>query len=360
MSVELIGRGSYGNVYRLKNNSNTSNYAIKRSRYSLDRSIIRSFLTEICFLSITDHPNILNLKDFKLGDKYIQYSMDLHPTNLQKLLFNLNNSKTILPTSVINKMLIDILSGLEYLHTNNIMHLDISDDNILLSENLKCSICDFGLSSIGVSEIKYHHSKLHDSKIILNYPVFKTPFASPEVLEENYYDFSSDIWAFGVLMHRVFKFGYIFKNLIRENQVEEINNYFEKCDCSREKYIIDQLKPREVDNEPLYLNVTDLTETHINIFISIFDDDRSNRPTAKQIKEEILKFETIDNTNGINFSRPELLDHRSVQNINMDLNNTAICRSFMDSVLNFDFYDDETSIEKYMDLKRRFGLVCQV
>ena len=110
MSVELIGRGSYGNVYRLKgNNSITQDYAIKRSRYALDKCIIRSFLTEICFLSITDHPNIVNLKDFKLGDKFIQYSMDLHPTNLQKLLFNLDNSKSFLPTSLINKILIDIM-----------------------------------------------------------------------------------------------------------------------------------------------------------------------------------------------------------------------------------------------------------
>ena len=357
MSVELIGRGSYGNVYRLKgNNSITQDYAIKRSRYALDKCIIRSFLTEICFLSITDHPNIVNLKDFKLGDKFIQYSMDLHPTNLQKLLFNLDNSKSFLPTSLINKILIDILSGLEYLHANNIMHLDISDDNILLNDNLKCSICDFGLSSIGVSENKYYYSRLNDGKIVLNYPVFKTPFASPEVLEENYYDFSSDIWAFGVLMHRVFKLGYVFKNLKREDQIEEINKYFEKCDCKREMYIIDQLKPREVDNEPLYLSVTDLTETHINIFTSIFEEDRSNRPTAKYIKEEILRFETINNSDGIN--RPEFLDHSTIQNINMDLNSTTINRSFMDSVLSFDFCDDKTSMEKYMDLKRRFCLAC--
>ena len=41
---------------------------------------------------------------------------------------------------------IDISSGMEYLHANNIFHLDIKAENVLLSERGRAKICDLGYS----------------------------------------------------------------------------------------------------------------------------------------------------------------------------------------------------------------------
>ena len=38
------------------------------------------------------------------------------------------------------------LSGLEYLHANNVVHRDLKPSNILVTKNFEVKICDFGLS----------------------------------------------------------------------------------------------------------------------------------------------------------------------------------------------------------------------
>jgi serine/threonine protein kinase len=41
---------------------------------------------------------------------------------------------------------IDISSGIEHIHAKKILHLDIKAENILLSEDCRAKICDFGFS----------------------------------------------------------------------------------------------------------------------------------------------------------------------------------------------------------------------
>ena len=41
-----------------------------------------------------------------------------------------------------------VLSGLSYLHSLNIMYRDMKPENILLDENGNCSLVDFGISKI--------------------------------------------------------------------------------------------------------------------------------------------------------------------------------------------------------------------
>ncbi len=276
--LKEIGKGAYGCVYSIAKNKE---FALKKLNDSnmRDSDMIRSILLEISSMSLLNHPNIMKCKGYTLNNRSIEYYMKRYPMSLMQFLNNFISKKKYIPTSIVNNMLIDILNGIDYLHINNILHLDISDDNIMLDENLKCVITDFGLSDITHPSIFFDNKQKKQK-----FPVFKNPFASPEVLNEDYYQSSSDIWAFGVLMARMFNYKYIFRNVNdRYKQKKDIVKFLAYNDKEKKEFITNWMEPREVDYDGVYTIDTDISPSHINILMAIFIKDIEYRPSAKKI-----------------------------------------------------------------------------
>mmetsp|Transcript_11454 Transcript_11454/g.35001 ORF Transcript_11454/g.35001 Transcript_11454/m.35001 type:complete len:411 (+) Transcript_11454:120-1352(+) len=86
-----------------------------------------------------------------------------------------------------------ILSGLKYLHDNDIAHRDLKPENIVMSigNNGKMypKLCDFGLS------------KLTDTLKPMRSTVGSPNFVAPEVILGKPYDVSIDIWSCGILIY---------------------------------------------------------------------------------------------------------------------------------------------------------------
>lgn len=93
-----------------------------------------------------------------------------------------------LKESVIRKYCKEILKGLEYLHSHNIIHRDIKGANILVDKIGSCKLTDFGGSKVISEEIKFNN-KLS----------FKgTPnWMAPETVKKCEYSRYSDIWSLG-------------------------------------------------------------------------------------------------------------------------------------------------------------------
>lgn len=90
---------------------------------------------------------------------------------------------------------LDILCGLEGCHENGVIHRDVKDDSIFVSENGLCKIGDFGVSKILKSS-----SKAEPMKGIPN-------FLAPEVyLGKESYTKSTDLYSLGIVLYRLLNY----------------------------------------------------------------------------------------------------------------------------------------------------------
>ena len=82
-----------------------------------------------------------------------------------------------------------ILDGMIYLHSKNIIHMDIKAANILVSSEGKVKLSDFGCSS----KLDFGQSKNDLIKTIKG----SLPRMAPEVISQTCYSLKSDIWSLG-------------------------------------------------------------------------------------------------------------------------------------------------------------------
>lgn len=83
------------------------------------------------------------------------------------------------------------LTGVEYLHTKNIIHRDLKLSNVFLDENLNVRIGDFGLATTA-----YVRTGLQEI-------VGTFTYCAPEVLNRKGASFSSDVWAVAVMTYKL-------------------------------------------------------------------------------------------------------------------------------------------------------------
>ena len=85
----------------------------------------------------------------------------------------------------------DIVHGLNHLHSLNIAHLDLSLENVLLDDQLRASICDFGLAEM-------NGSHCHGGR-------GKPLYMAPELYRrKSFSGFQADMWSLGILLFAMF------------------------------------------------------------------------------------------------------------------------------------------------------------
>ncbi|XP_017947361.2 protein kinase C delta type [Xenopus tropicalis] len=107
-------------------------------------------------------------------------------------LYKMISRKGKLPMERVKFYTAEIVIGLQFLHSNGIVHCDLKPDNILVDMDGHIKICDFGLSAEG----------LFGEKMICR--LSGTPgYRAPEVLIMNDYNAGADWWSFGVIMYEM-------------------------------------------------------------------------------------------------------------------------------------------------------------
>ena len=100
------------------------------------------FFSEAQKLSISSHPNVVDIKFACEDDENIYLSMPYYKNGSLKRVID----SRFLTVREILRLSIQFLSGLHNIHTKGLIHFDIKPDNILISNSNEALLSDFGLS----------------------------------------------------------------------------------------------------------------------------------------------------------------------------------------------------------------------
>ncbi len=194
--VKGIGRGAYGVVVSACDVDIGRKVAIKKvPQLFHDLVDAKRILREIKLLQHLKHENIVSLVDIipnrealslkiprKLNDLYI--ILDYMDSDLHKIIYS-NNT---LSDEHIQYLIYQILRGLKYIHSANVIHRDLKPSNLLLNANCHLRIADFGLARA------YNERETMTEYVVTRW------YRAPEIMCSNLmYDYQIDVWSTGCI-----------------------------------------------------------------------------------------------------------------------------------------------------------------
>ena len=192
-----IGRGAFGEVWKVTHENSQKQYCIKilNKRDIFEQKLINQINKEISIMYNINHPYSVRLVNHFEDNEKLYLIMEFVPNgNLYNLIQNnkKNKNKNL---DLIKKIIIQTIEIIKFLHSLNIVYRDIKPENILLDKNYNVKLCDYGWATY-----------FTPGKYLTVY--CGTPeYVSPEVLKKYPYNEKVDIWGIGVLIFEL-SFGY--------------------------------------------------------------------------------------------------------------------------------------------------------
>ncbi len=192
--IKPIKSGGYGEVLLGKNVLSNKLISIKRINIKgFSTNDLYNFSRETLYLSNLKHKNIIKMYCSYQYKDYLYNVMDYAEGGE---LTQLINSDIEIPENKIKDIFKQIIEGVKFIHSKNVIHRDLKPNNILFLDKEKTHvvIIDFGISGISNGL----------NKEIIQAGTFK--FTPPEILTKNNFQSSNkiDIWSLGVILYLMY------------------------------------------------------------------------------------------------------------------------------------------------------------
>jgi calcium-dependent protein kinase len=200
--LEVLGEGSYGKVNKVIHKKLNIIRAMKiidkrSSNGTISEENTKDLIREINILKSLDHPNIIKIYEyFNTKNKiYITFEYCSGGELFDKI-SSIKNFKE----SNIAYLLKQLISAVNFLHSNGIIHRDLKPENIILENKTKegeetfiIKLIDFGTSQIYANKTNTKKRKFKEC-------IGSSYYMAPEVISENYNE-KCDCWSLGIIMY---------------------------------------------------------------------------------------------------------------------------------------------------------------
>ncbi|KAK9815669.1 hypothetical protein WJX72_007692 [[Myrmecia] bisecta] len=189
--IKAIGKGAYGVVCSAKDTVTGEKVAIKKITNAFENlTDARRTLREMMLLRHLKHDNVIAVRDLlkpqsreKFNDVYLVY--ELMDTDLHQII----RSSQPLTDDHYQYFVYQILRGLKFVHTANVLHRDLKPSNLLLNATCDLKICDFGLARTST-----------ERNFMTEYVVTRWYRAPELLLSCEQYTAAIDVWSVGCIM----------------------------------------------------------------------------------------------------------------------------------------------------------------
>lgn len=207
----LLGRGGFGKVNLGLHKLTRRLVAIKsiNKRFLVDERSKRKIENETRLLKMMRHESVIKLYETFETDKHFLFIMEIC---VGGDLLSYTRKRKCLPEKVAKHMFYQIVIGLGYIHSRNVIHRDIKLENLLIDNMGHVKIADFGVGTYWPDKTKV----CKDNCGTLAY-------LAPEVVSNHgYTDGKIDIWAAGVTLFALLYGSVPFRGANRKEVIENI------------------------------------------------------------------------------------------------------------------------------------------
>lgn len=201
--VEILGpqpvsilkqcQGGFGDVFILSDDGVTPRHALKVNREALaDSDALRREVANLARLPV--HPHVVEIEGFTQSDIGKGLLMPFYPSSLLDAMgerMDVQRAATIAS---------QILDGLQHLHKNGVLHLDLKPGNVLMSQDGSAVLSDFGLARAVKKEDLSNNPGLKLSNRTVSGTLL---YMSPEQLLGMDLSAKSDVFALGVILYQM-------------------------------------------------------------------------------------------------------------------------------------------------------------
>ncbi|CAG5119354.1 unnamed protein product [Candidula unifasciata] len=217
-----VGSGAYGQVFKARDKSKNGAFVaikqivVRRQGRHFEAGMPMAAIREIALLKQlenTEHPNIVKLLDVHhqvISDRDISLSLVFEFIDQDLNTYLERCPPPGLGPDRIRDLMVQMVNGVDFLHSNRIIHRDLKPQNILVTHDGILKLADFGLARVYATDMK------------LTSVVVTLWYRAPEVLLTGQYSTAVDMWSCGCIFAELHLRRPLFKGSSEGDQLKKI------------------------------------------------------------------------------------------------------------------------------------------